>query len=76
MICSTCKKNKNELHPKPSKIAPGMTLFQCDECIASKREPRYLIIIYGRRNGFDSVSDYIKHRRYVGEEILASEMLK
>jgi hypothetical protein len=40
-----------------------------------KREPRYLIIIYGRANGFDSVAPYIKQRRYVGKEILAQEFV-
>lgn len=75
MICSTCKQSKNELHPKKSKVAAGMTLLQCRECIDNKREPRYLIILYGRKEGFNHVSDFIKYRRYVGEEILASELL-
>lgn len=75
MMCSTCKENKNELHPKKSKIAAGMVLLQCNDCIKEKREPRYLIIIYGRKSGFDYVSDFIKYRRYVGAEILASELL-
>lgn len=50
-----------------------MQLFLCNECIENKREPRYLIILMGRANGFEYVSDYIAKRRYVGEEILASE---
>ena len=38
-------------------------------------EPRYLIIIHGKAQGFEAVSPWIKKRRYIGEEILASELV-
>ena len=74
MKCSVCSKDKFELTPKKSRLT-GTALFLCTECIESKREPRYLIIIYGRQNGFDSVSEYIKQRRYTGKDILAEELV-
>lgn len=73
MICASCSQNKAEVHPKRSAVAPAQTILKCNSCIEKKLEPRYLIIIYGRRNGFDSVSEFIKQRRYVGNDILASE---
>ena len=75
MTCSSCGKNKNELTPQKSKLSSATTLYLCNECIAEKREPRYLIILHGRANGFESVSEYIKRRRYVGKEILAQEFV-
>lgn len=74
MKCSSCGRDKNSLTPKKSRLS-GTPLFLCSECVDMKREPRYLIIIYGRANGFDSVAPYIKQRRYVGKEILAQEFV-
>lgn len=74
MKCSVCGKDKNELTPKKSKLSGG-PLFLCTLCLESKREPRYLIIIYGRANGFDSVSEYVKQHRYAGPDILAKEFV-
>jgi hypothetical protein len=53
----------------------GMTLYLCDACTKSKMEPRFLIILYGRSNGAESVSDYIRNHRYIGEEIRAKELI-
>jgi len=47
----------------------------CTECIENKREPRYLIILVGRMEGHLKVADYIKNHRYVGEDILAKEIV-
>lgn len=74
MKCSACQMDKFELTPKKSRLT-GTPLFLCTECIAEKREPRYLIIITGRTRGFDSVSEYIKNHRYVGRDILAEEFV-
>lgn len=76
VVCSSCKKPKAELHPKRSKLMPGMTLYLCDACTKAKMEPRYLIILYGRSNGAESVADYIKNHRYVGEPIMAKELVR
>lgn len=75
VVCSSCKKQRAELHPKKSKLMTGMTLLLCDACTKAKMEPRFVIILYGRSNGAESVSDYIRNHRYVGEEIRAKELI-
>lgn len=75
MVCSSCSKQKQELHPKKSKLMPSMTLYLCNDCVKSKMEPRFLIILYGRANGAESVVDYVKSHRYCGEPILAKELI-
>lgn len=74
MVCSSCDRNRADLHPRKSRLITSMTLLLCDECIKAKREPRFVIILYGRANGFDSVAQYIAAHRYVGKDILASEL--
>jgi hypothetical protein len=76
VVCSSCKAAKAELHPKKSRLMPGMTLYLCNQCAKGKFEPRYIIILYGRSNGAESVSEYIKNHRYVGEPILAKELVR
>jgi hypothetical protein len=47
----------------------------CESCISSKLEPRWVIILAGRSNGSDYVKEFIIKRRYLGNEITASELL-
>ena len=55
---------------------PGMKLLLCNECLDKKREPRYIIVIVGRgEDGWDKVKNYIKQRRYVGDEISTHELV-
>lgn len=75
MVCSSCGKQKQELHPKKSKLMSTMTLLLCNDCTKGKMEPRYLIILTGRSKGAESVSDYVKNHRYHGEPILAKELI-
>ena len=75
MLCYSCGKSKNELQPKKSDIMDGVTLFMCQTCIDSKFEPRWVIILCGRKNGADSVRDYIIKHRYVGRAIFAEELI-
>ena len=75
MICSSCGKHKQEVHPKKSRLMDGMTLLLCTECQKRRMEPRYIIVLYGRCNGFDSVAEYIRNRRYVGADIKADEFV-
>lgn len=75
MRCSSCDKQRAELHPRKSRLLGSLTLFLCNDCTRAKMEPRYLIIMYGRRHGAEAVSDYIKNHRYVGEDILAKELV-
>ncbi len=76
MQCSSCSKQKQELHPKKSKILPNMNLYLCNDCVKSKMEPRWLIILAGRQSGAESVAEYVKAHRYIGEDILAKELIK
>jgi hypothetical protein len=38
-------------------------------------EPRWLVIITGRQNGPESVREFVLKKKYVGDEISASELL-
>lgn len=75
MKCYSCNKNKNELHPKKSDILNGVVSMMCQTCIDSKFEPRWVIVLGGRQRGADFVRDYIVKRRYIGDEILANELM-
>lgn len=75
MVCNSCGKQKSELHPKKSALQKSMTLVMCNECIKGKKEPRYLIILHARANGAESVADYIRNRRYHGDEITGKELV-
>lgn len=74
ILCYSCNKSKNKLNVKKSTVLP-INLFMCETCITSKYEPRWVVIIAGRQFGPDSVRDFVLKRRYVGEEITASELL-
>jgi protein-arginine kinase activator protein McsA len=75
MNCYSCGKNKNELHPKKSEILNGVVIMICQACIDAKFEPRWVIVLGGRQKGSDHVRDYIVKRRYIGNEILANELI-
>ena len=47
----------------------------CETCISSGYEPRWAIVIAGRQGGSDLVKDYVLNKKYIGEEIVASELL-
>jgi hypothetical protein len=47
----------------------------CETCIAAKFEPRWVIILAARQSTPDVVKEYIIKRRYLGNEIAASELL-
>jgi len=75
MKCYSCQKSKNELHPKKSEILDGVVALMCQTCIDAKYEPRWIIVLGGRQKGAESVRDYIIKRRYIGNEILANELI-
>ncbi len=74
ILCYSCNKSKNKLDVKKSSLLP-INLLMCETCITSKLEPRWVIILAGRSNGPDSVKEFIIRRRYVGNEVSASELL-
>jgi len=74
ILCYSCNKNKNQLTAKKSILLP-VTLLMCESCISSKFEPRWVVILSGRQNGPESVRDFVLKKRYVGDDISASELL-
>lgn len=73
--CTVCRKIKNELKPRKSKLITGMQMFLCNDCFAAKREPRYAVVLVGRRDGPGAVEEYLRLKKYVGDEILASDLI-
>jgi len=47
----------------------------CITCIEGGFEPKWAVIMGGRQFGFEYVKDYITKRKYVGQEILANELI-
>lgn len=74
-LCQSCDQQKASLKSRKSRLEPGIQLLICQTCIDAKREPRWIIILHGRKNGANSVATYITKRRYVGSEITASELI-
>jgi hypothetical protein len=74
ILCYSCNKTKAKLDLKKSSLLP-INLLMCETCINSKYEPRWVIILAGRSQGPDYVKEFIIRRRYVGNEVSASELL-
>lgn len=75
LTCTSCQKQKHKLRPRKSKLLAGATLFLCTDCFEGKYEPRFAIILHGKQFGLDSVAEYIRNHRYVGDQIKARELL-
>ncbi len=73
--CTSCGKQHNDLRAYRSKLLVGTTFLMCPHCRAGKMEPRFAIILAGRSQGVDVVSEYVKNRRYHGRDILAKELM-
>lgn len=74
-VCSSCGRQHNDLKAHKSKLLIGTTFIMCPSCRAAKMEPRFAIILAGRSNGHLAVADYVKNRRYHGDEIFARELI-
>ena len=74
ILCYSCNKSKNKLDAKKSSLLP-INLLICETCISAKLEPRWVVILAGRSQGPDYVKEFIIKRRYIGNEITASELL-
>ena len=74
ILCYSCNKTKNQLNVKKSSLFP-INLLMCETCISSKFEPRWLIILAGRQHGSEAVRDFVLKKRYLGNDISASELL-
>ena len=75
MLCYSCSKQKDQLHPATSALIEGVSLYLCQSCIDDKYEPRWVIILAGRKNGPESVREYIIKRKYFGRPISAEEII-
>jgi hypothetical protein len=75
MLCYSCGKQKSEVTLKKSSLLSGVNLMMCNTCIEMKFEPRWVIILAGRQQGTTYVRDYIIKRRYIGQDILGSELI-
>lgn len=47
----------------------------CESCIAQGFEPRWAIILTGRSKGIDTIIEYIRKHKYVGDEITAKDIV-
>lgn len=74
ILCYSCNKTKHKLEVKKSTLLP-INLLMCEGCINSKLEPRWVVILAGRSNGHEFVRDVIQKKKYLGNEISASELL-
>lgn len=70
----SCQHPKQGLRRRKSKLI-GIDLYLCGACYENKYEPRYAIILAARSNGVDYVSEWIKSKRYLGDEITVRELL-
>ena len=74
VLCYSCNKTKNKLNVRKSTLFP-INLLMCETCITSRFEPRWIIILAGRQLGPEAVRDFVLKKRYIGNEISASELL-
>jgi hypothetical protein len=74
ILCYSCNKTKNQLHVRRSSLLP-INLLMCETCISSKFEPRWVVILAGRQSGSEFVRDFVLKKRYIGNDISASEIL-
>lgn len=74
VLCYSCNKTKNKLNARKSTLFP-INLLMCETCINEKYEPRWAVILAGRQFGHEYVREYILKRKYLGDEITASELL-
>ena len=74
MICSVCKRQRHNVTTKKSALMPGVDLILCGECLEGKREPRWTIILAGRGGKILEIRPYLKHHRYVGDDITAADI--
>lgn len=49
-------------------------MYLCNDCVTRKYEPRWLVIMAGRKYGAEYVKDYLRPKRYHGKDILLSEV--
>jgi len=77
LTCQSCSQQKADLSAHKSTLYKDMTLWMCKSCISQKFEPRWIVVLYGRQNGFSSVVHLLAPKqRYVGAPIAAADLIK
>jgi len=75
IICYSCRSNKSKISATSSNLLKGINLLMCSTCIDKKLEPRWAIVISARLGGAEKIKDYVLNKRYIGDDIVASELL-
>lgn len=75
MKCSVCSESRNETVNRQSKVLPSMSFNYCSSCDKGGFEPRFAIVLAARSFGSGAVSDYVRNHKYIGEKILAEDIL-
>jgi hypothetical protein len=74
VLCYCCNKTKAKLNLRKSVLLP-INLLMCETCISNRLEPRWVVILAGRQFGPELVKDHVQKKRYIGNDITASELL-
>lgn len=75
LLCQSCGEQKMSLRKVKSSLIHAVELIMCATCISNKYEPRFIVILAARTFGFENVRKFIVDRRYLGDEIPASDIL-
>lgn len=70
--CVCCKQPRHQLHLHQSDLT-GANQLMCNPCIQAGHEPRFLIKI-ASFSGIN-IDQYVQHKRYCGDELLAKELV-
>lgn len=57
-----------------SSLKPDFKMYVCGTCLVGNKEPRWLIVLVGRRDGIEAVRTYLDNHAYTGPELLAKEL--
>lgn len=73
--CMSCNLSKNTVNYVGSKLLNGVNVRMCGKCANAGFEPRWVIVLAGRSNGAAYVGEYVTKHLYVGDKILAEEIM-
>lgn len=74
ILCTVCHE-KLAMVNRSSIIWPDVSMFVCYRCDKLDLEPRAFVIISAKSAGLESVEPFLKHHRYYGSDIMASELV-
>jgi len=76
MRCTSCQMmvDITEITRRPSKLIKDMHIYMCNMCEDRGLEPRHIVVIAARLKE-SRATHYIKNELYIGNAILASEIV-